>query len=90
MTIVFCSNAINFLDTMNSQNKPTDEDKMIQKLTLHKKMIGWILNLLGKEKIESERTYGNDSKGDIYYPSENDTEKIQKLVRDLNQKYNER
>ncbi len=75
---------------MNSQNKPTDEDKMIQKLTLHKKMIGWILNLLGKEKIESERTYGNDSKGDIYYPSENDTEKIQKLVRDLNQKYNER
>ena len=63
---------------------------MIQKLTLHKKMIGWILNLLGKENIESKRTYGNDAKGDIYYPSENDTEKMQKLVRELNQKYNEK
>ncbi|MBP9887238.1 MAG: hypothetical protein KBF93_13130 [Leptospiraceae bacterium] len=75
---------------MDNPNQPTDEDKMIQKLTLHKKMIGWILNLLGKENIESERTYGNDAKGDIYYPSENDTEKMQKLVRELNQKYNEK
>ena len=75
---------------MDTQNKPTDEDKMIQKLTIHKKMIGWVLGLLEKEEIESERTYGNDAQGDIYYPSEEDTETIQKIVRELNQKYNQK
>ena len=75
---------------MESRNKKTDEDKMIHKLTIHKKMISWVLDLLEKEEVESERTYGNEVKGDIYYPSEDDTKTIHKLVRDLNQKYNQK
>lgn len=75
---------------MTEQDKQTDEDKMIHKLSLHKKMISWILNIFSTENIESERTYGNDSNGDIFYSSENDTEKIQRLVRELNNKYNKK
>jgi hypothetical protein len=73
---------------MNSQDKPTDEDKMIRKLTEHKNLIGWMLGIFLKENIQSERTYKNDPKGDIYYPNEKDTEKVKEIVRDLNKKYN--
>lgn len=75
---------------MDPKEKQLDEDKIIRKLTIHKNLIGWIIALFKNENIEMERTYGNDSRGDIFYPEERDTEKIQKIVRELNQKYNEK
>lgn len=75
---------------MSSEDKTPDEDKIIRKLTVHKNLIGWLIALFKNEKIEMERTYGNDTRGDIFYPDEKDTEKIQKIVRDLNQKFQEK
>ncbi len=75
---------------MNDQEKITDEDKMIQKLTEHKNLIGWMITLFQKENIQSERTYKNDPKGDIYYPDDKDTEKVKEIVRDLNKKFNKK
>lgn len=74
---------------MNDKNDfLTDEDRMIHKLTLHKRLINWILSILKKENISSNRTTGNDSKGDIIFYDEKDTAKVKKIVDDLNKKYN--
>lgn len=43
----------------------TDEDKLRDKLLIHKNMIGWLIKRLREEGIQCQRTTGNDPKGDI-------------------------
>lgn len=38
----------------------TDEDKMMERLLIHKNMIGWLIKKLKAEGIECQRTTGND------------------------------
>lgn len=71
-----------------SNSFDTDEDKMIHKLKVHKNLVSWILGFLQREQIPSERTKGNNPNGDIFYYNEEDDEKVRKVVKDLNKKYN--
>jgi hypothetical protein len=66
----------------------TDEDKMIERLIIHKKMIGWVIKQLEANGIECKRTTGNDSNGDILYYNEKDEPRVKEIVRQINQKYN--
>lgn len=66
----------------------TDEDKLIERLIVHKKLIGWVIQQLEAEEIKCERTTGNDPKGDILYFNPEDEPKIKEIVRKINQKYN--
>jgi hypothetical protein len=43
----------------------TDEDKIIERLTIHKNLIGWLIKQLEAEGISCKRTTGNDKNGDI-------------------------
>ncbi|MCB1155987.1 MAG: hypothetical protein H7A25_12915 [Leptospiraceae bacterium] len=72
---------------MERENIETDEDKMIKHYKDHKNIVTWFLEKLKKAKIKAERTVGNDPKGDILYYNEKDTEKVQKLARELKDKY---
>ena len=78
------------IKNMSDHERITDEDKMIQKLTAHKSLISWVLDLFHKDNISSERTYKNDPRGDIYYPNDKDTTKVKEIVRDLNKKFNKK
>lgn len=66
----------------------TDEDKMIERLTIHKNLIGWVIKKLQEEGIKAERTTGNDSSGDILVVDSNDVAKVKSIVRQIQQKYN--
>ncbi|MDM8520522.1 hypothetical protein QUF64_10775 [Anaerolineales bacterium HSG6] len=44
---------------------PTDEDRLIYHLTVHKTMIGWLLDQFQAEGIDAKRTIGNNPNGDI-------------------------
>lgn len=48
-------------------NEPmqTDEDRQIERLIIHRDLVGWVINRLGQSEIEAERTTGNDENGDI-------------------------
>lgn len=64
----------------------TDEDKMIERLTIHKNLIGWVIEQLEAEEIKCERTIGNDPKGDILYFNPEDERRVKEIVREINQK----
>lgn len=66
----------------------TDEDKMIERLTIHKNLIGWVIKKLQEEGIEAQRTTGNDSSGDILVVNSNDAPRVKKIVRQIQQQYN--
>ncbi|GCL43419.1 hypothetical protein [Dolichospermum planctonicum] len=61
----------------------TDEDKMIERLTIHKNMIGWLIEKLQQEGIECQRTTGNDSKGDILCINPEDVPRVKEIVRQI-------
>jgi GTPase len=48
-------------------NEPmqTDEDRQIERLIIHRDLVGWVINRLRQSEIEAERTTGNDENGDI-------------------------
>lgn len=73
---------------MSDQEWETDEDRMIEKLTVHKKFIGWVIERLEVEGISARRTTGNDSKGDILVVNEEDVPRVQEIVREIQNKYN--
>lgn len=66
----------------------TDEDKMMQRLIIHRDMIGWIIKKLQEEGIKAERTTGNDSKGDILLINPEDEPRVQEMIRNIQQEYN--
>ena len=61
----------------------TDEDKMIERLTIHKNMIGWLIKKLKAEGIECQRTTGNDPNGDILLINPKDVPRVKEIVRQI-------
>lgn len=66
----------------------TDEDKMIERLIIHKNMIGWLIKKLEAEGIECQRTTGNDSKGDILLINSEDVPRVKEIVLQIQKEYN--
>ncbi|WP_342597911.1 hypothetical protein VKI21_12725 [Cyanobacterium aponinum UTEX 3222] len=66
----------------------TDEDKMIERLTIHKNLIGWIIEELEAEGIEARRTTGNDSSGDVLIVNSEDVPRVKEIVRQIQKEYN--
>lgn len=66
----------------------TDEDKMIERLIIHKNMIGWIIKKLQEEGIEAQRTIGNDSSGDVLIVNLEDVPRVKEIVRQIQKQYN--
>jgi GTPase len=48
-------------------NEPiqTDEYRQIERLIIHRDLVGWVINRLRQSEIQAERTTGNDENGDI-------------------------
>jgi hypothetical protein len=67
---------------------PTDEDRMIYHLTVHKTMISWLINKLQAEGIQAQRTTGNDPNGDILLINPDDIPRVQQLIREIQAKEN--
>jgi hypothetical protein len=66
----------------------TDEDKMMERLLIHKNMIGWLIKKLKEEGIECQRTTGNDPNGDILLINPEDEPRVQEMIRKIQQEYN--
>ncbi|GCL35473.1 MAG: hypothetical protein ACKO9I_24775 [Sphaerospermopsis kisseleviana] len=67
----------------------TDEDKMMERLLIHKNMIGWLIKKLKAEGIECQRTTGNDPNGDILLINPEDEPRVQEMIRKIQQEYNQ-
>ncbi len=65
----------------------TDEDKMIERLIIHKNMIGWLITKLQSEGIECKRTTANDPNGDILLINSDDVPRVKQIVRQIQQDY---
>ncbi|MEA5617578.1 hypothetical protein VB711_06960 [Cronbergia sp. UHCC 0137] len=67
----------------------TDEDKMMERLLIHKNMIGWLIEKLKAEGIECQRTTGNDPNGDILLINPEDEPRVKNMIRKIQQEYNQ-
>ena len=61
----------------------TDEDKMMERLPIHKNMIGWLIKKLQAEGIQCKRTTGNDPNGDILLINSEDEPRVQDMIRKI-------
>lgn len=66
----------------------TDEDKKMERLTIHKNLIGWLIKKLKGEGIECKRTIGDDPDGDILLLNSEDVPRVKEIVRQIQQQYN--
>jgi len=66
-----------------SDNFPTDEDRMIYRLHVHKNMITWVIKRLADAGIQVKRTTGNDPRGDIVLFDPMDIPRVQQIIRDI-------
>ena len=66
-----------------SANFPTDEDRMIYRLHVHKNMITWVIKRLADAGIQAKRTTGNDPQGDIVLFDPMDIPRVQQIIRDI-------
>lgn len=66
----------------------TDEERMMERLTIHKNLIGWLIKKLKEEKIQCKRTTGNDSNGDILLINPDDVPRVKEIVRQIQKQYN--
>jgi len=65
----------------------TDEDRLIYQLTLHRDLVGWVIGKLAEDGIASQRTTGNDPKGDILIVAPNEASQVKEIIRDLHNQY---
>lgn len=65
----------------------TDEDRLIYQLTLHRDLVGWVIGKLAEGGIASQRTTGNDPKGDILIVAPNDASQVKEIIRELHNQY---
>ena len=75
---------------MAKKNWDTDEDRMIYKLKVHRNFIGWVIKKLKEQGIPCERTTGNDPNGDILIINQEDVPRLQEIVRQIQNEYNNR
>ena len=73
---------------MSDQEWETDEDRMMYHYRVHKHFIGWVIERLEAEGISAKRTTGMDRKGDILLINEKDVPRVQEIVREIQNKYN--
>lgn len=66
----------------------TDEDRQIERLLIHRNLVGWVIERLGKVGIDATRTIGNDSNGDIQLLQPEDIAKAKGMLRSLQQELN--
>ena len=66
-----------------SDSFPTDEDRMIYRLHVHKNMITWVIKRLADAGIQAKRTTGNDPQGDIVLFDPMDIPRVQQIIRDI-------
>jgi hypothetical protein len=66
-----------------SANFPTDEDRMIYRLHVHKNMIAWVIKQLADVGIQAKRTTGNDPQGDIVLLDPLDVPRVQQIIREI-------
>ena len=71
-----------------SLSEVTDEDRMIQRLQVHKNLITWMLQRLAEQGIKAKRTRGNDPGGDIVICDPNDVQRAQEIIRMIQREYN--
>lgn len=71
-----------------NQDDITDEDRQIERLLVHKKIIGWLIAELKKQGIEAKRTTNNSPKGDILIINKEDAIRVKEILRDLQQELN--
>lgn len=64
---------------MSANRKITDEEKMINKLEEHKRLVDLVQAAGRKCGVSVERTEGNDPRGDFRYPAGDQ----EKLVKEL-------
>ena len=60
---------------------PTDEDRMIYRLHVHRNMITWVIKQLAEAGIKAQRTTGNDPHGDIVLLDPADIPRVQQIIR---------
>jgi len=68
--------------------KMSDEDRQIERLLVHKNIIGWLIAELEKQGIEANRTTNNSPKGDILIVDKEDAARVREILRNLNDKIN--
>lgn len=68
----------------------SDEDKQIERLLVHKKLIGWLIVELEKHGIEAKRTTNNSPKGDILIVEKAEVDRVKEILRNLSNKFNSR
>ena len=66
-----------------SDNFPTDEDRLIYKLHVHKNMITWIIKRLSEAGIQAKRTRGNNPHGDVVLLDPVDVPRVQQIIREI-------
>ena len=64
----------------------TDEDRQIERLIIHRNLVGWVIERLGDVGIEAMRTIGNDEHGDIRLLQPEDIARAKVMLRSLQQK----
>ncbi|MEG4853419.1 hypothetical protein QUB10_21340 [Microcoleus sp. B5-D4] len=73
---------------MIDKNWKTDEDQQISRLEVHRDLIGWVIQELERANIYSQRTIGNDPKGDILIINPEDAPKVKEIIADIQRKFN--
>lgn len=66
-----------------AENFPTDEDRMIYRLQVHRNMITWVIKRLADAGIPAKRTTGNDPHGDIVLLDPADSSRVQQIIREI-------
>lgn len=66
-----------------ADNFPTDEDRMIYRLQVHRNMITWVIKRLANAGIEAKRTTGNAPQGDIVLLDPADIPRVQQIIREI-------
>ena len=73
---------------MSDRVPVTDEDRLIYQLTLHRDLVGWVIRKLAEASIPSQRTTGNDPKGDILIVATKDASQVEQIICDIHHQYN--
>jgi GTPase len=63
----------------------TDEDRQIERLLIHRNLVGWVIERLEDVGIEAMRTIGNDENGDIRLLQPEDVVQAKVVLRSLQQ-----
>jgi hypothetical protein len=63
----------------------TDEDRQIERLLIHRNLVGWVIDRLKESAIEAVRTTGNDENGDIRLLQAEDVAQAKAVLRSVQQ-----